>query len=95
MPKGVPHKRYTSEFKKHVVETMLNEGLSYKETERRFELTHMRAANGSVSTLKKDRRDSRSSEEDAAVQVAPGNCPEKWKKICSPKYSVFARRTNT
>lgn len=28
MPKGVPHKRYTSEFKKHVVETMLNEGLT-------------------------------------------------------------------
>ena len=44
MPKGVPNKRYTPEFKKHVVETMLKEGLSYKETERRFELTHMRAA---------------------------------------------------
>ena len=36
MPKGVPNKRYTAEFKKHVVETMLREGLSYKETERRF-----------------------------------------------------------
>ena len=44
MPKGVPNKRYTAEFKKHVVETMLREGLSYKETERRFELPHMRAA---------------------------------------------------
>jgi len=44
MPKGVPHKRYTAEFKKHVVETMLSEGLSYKETERRFELPHTRAA---------------------------------------------------
>jgi len=38
MPKGVPNKRYTPEFKKHVVETMLNEGLSYKETSRRFEI---------------------------------------------------------
>ena len=44
MPKGVPNKRYTPEFKKHVVKTMLNEGLSHKETERRFELPHMRAA---------------------------------------------------
>lgn len=29
MPKGVPNKRYTPEFKKLVVETMLNEKLSY------------------------------------------------------------------
>ena len=44
MPKGVPNKRYTPEFKKLVVETMLEEKLSYKETERRFRLPHMRAA---------------------------------------------------
>ena len=44
MPKGVPNKRYTPEFKKMVVETMRNEGLSYRETERRFELPKMRAA---------------------------------------------------
>ena len=44
MPKGVPNKRYTPEFKKMVVETMQNEGLSYREAERRFELPHKRAA---------------------------------------------------
>ena len=44
MPKGVPNKLYTPEFKKQVVETMQNEKLSYKETERRFSLPHMRAA---------------------------------------------------
>ena len=38
MPKGVPNKRYTAEFKKHVVETMHEEGLSYRETDRRFDL---------------------------------------------------------
>lgn len=32
MPKGVPNRRYTAEFKKHVVETMLSEGLSYSDT---------------------------------------------------------------
>ena len=44
MPKGVPNKRYTPEFKKLVVETMLEERLSYSETEKRFELPHNRAA---------------------------------------------------
>ena len=38
MPKGVPNKRYTAEFKKLVIETMLQEKLSYQETCRRFEV---------------------------------------------------------
>lgn len=36
MAKGVPHKRYTAEFKKLVIETMLKEELSYSETCRQF-----------------------------------------------------------
>ena len=39
MPKGVPNKRYTPEFKKMVIETMLEEKLSYAETRRRYEIT--------------------------------------------------------
>ena len=39
MPKGVPNKRYTPEFKKLVIETMLQEKLSYHETCRRFEVS--------------------------------------------------------
>ena len=38
MPKGAPNKRYTAEFKKHVIETMRTEGLSYSETSRQFEI---------------------------------------------------------
>jgi transposase-like protein len=38
MPRGVPNKRYSAEFKKHVVETMRVEKLSYAETARRFEV---------------------------------------------------------
>ncbi len=38
MPKGVPNKRYTPEFKKLVVEAMQKEKLSYSETARRFEV---------------------------------------------------------
>ena len=39
MPKGIPNKRYTPEFKKLVVETMLKEKLSYCETARQFEVS--------------------------------------------------------
>ena len=42
MPKGVPNKRYTPEFKKQVVETMLTENLSYSETERQFGVVRSR-----------------------------------------------------
>lgn len=44
MPKGIPNKRYTGEFKQKVVETMHTERLSYTEAERLFELPHNRAA---------------------------------------------------
>ena len=38
MPKGIPSKRYTPEFKKMVIETMQKEKLSYSETARRFDV---------------------------------------------------------
>ena len=38
MPKGVPNKRYTPEFKKLVIATMQEEKLSYSETCRRFDV---------------------------------------------------------
>ena len=40
MPKGVPNKRYTPEFKKLVIETMLEEKLSYSEAARQFEINN-------------------------------------------------------
>ena len=40
MPKGIPNKRYTPELKKIVIETMLEEKLSYSETARRFEVSN-------------------------------------------------------
>ena len=42
MPKGVPNKKYTGEFKQMVIETMRNEGLSCMETAERFNLRHKR-----------------------------------------------------
>ena len=38
MPKGVPNKRYTPEFKKQVVETMQREKLSIREVSIQFEI---------------------------------------------------------
>ena len=39
MPKGVPNKRYTGEFKQKVIETMVREKLSYKEAARQFDVS--------------------------------------------------------
>ena len=39
MPKGVLNKRYTGEFKQKVIEYMLENKLSYNETEREFEIS--------------------------------------------------------
>ena len=39
MPKGKPNKRYTAEFKQMVVERMQEEGLSYKEAARQFQVS--------------------------------------------------------
>lgn len=36
MPKGVPNKKYTGEFKQKAIETMYKEKLSYNETARQF-----------------------------------------------------------
>ena len=43
MPKGVPNKRYTGEFKQMVVETMMREKISYREAARRFEISNHHA----------------------------------------------------
>ena len=45
MPKGIPNKRYTPEFKKLVIETMQKENPSYSETARRFDNSHHRVQN--------------------------------------------------
>ena len=42
MPKGIPNKRYTGEFKQQVIETMRNEGLSCIEIAERFGIAHQR-----------------------------------------------------
>ena len=39
MPKGIPNKRHTGEFKQMVVETMMQEKLSYHEVARKFEVS--------------------------------------------------------
>ncbi len=38
MPKGIPNKRYTPEFKKQVVEAVIQDGLSYQEAARIYEV---------------------------------------------------------
>ena len=38
MPKGIPNKHYTPEYKKQVVEAVIQDGLSYQETARLYEV---------------------------------------------------------
>ena len=38
MPKGIPNKRYTPEFKKQVVEAVIQDVLSYQEAARNYEV---------------------------------------------------------
>ena len=38
MPKGIPNKRYTREFKQQVVEAVMQDGLSYKEAARLYDV---------------------------------------------------------
>ena len=42
MPKGIPNKQYTAEFKLTTIETMQKEKLSYSETGRKFDVYHKR-----------------------------------------------------
>ena len=42
MPKGIPNRHYTGEFKQQVIETMMREKLSCREVARRFDINHKR-----------------------------------------------------
>ena len=42
MPKGMPNKKFTAEFKKIVVETLLEEKMSYSEAERQVGVVRSR-----------------------------------------------------
>lgn len=42
MPKGIPNKRYTGEFKQQIVETMMRDKLSCREVARQVEIDHKR-----------------------------------------------------
>lgn len=73
MPKGVPNKRYTPEFKKQIVETMLEEGLSYSETERRFDLPNKSQSHGTGSIWKMGQKNLLSNAEGAVEASVIGS----------------------
>lgn len=96
MPKGVPNKRYTPEFKKQVIETMQKEKLSYSEMQDDLKSTTINKSwRGNEYISKREKTDSGLSVEDEAAQVDLGNYPRKWKKICLQKCSVYGQRMTT
>ena len=78
MPKGIPNKRYTPEFKKRVVEAVIQDGLSYQEAARFMKFKDMAASKvGSGSIWKKARKDSQLNAAGKRVQAGQRNCPAK------------------
>ena len=80
MPKGVANKRYTPEFKKKAIETMLQEKLSYKE--KPVDLGQMinELRHGRESIWRKGRKALRRSGEGVGAPGSPGNCQRQWKR---------------
>ena len=83
MPKGIPNKRYTPEFKKQVVEAVIQDGLSYQEAARirlpefmKFkDMTASKAGNGFI--WKRGRKVLRWSVEGAEAQAGQRSSPAK------------------
>ena len=78
MPKGIPNKRYTPEFKKQVVEAVIQDGLSYQEAARIYEVQgHGRIQSWERIYWKKGRKDSQLSAAGGRVQAGRRNRPTK------------------
>ena len=78
MPKGKPNKRYTPEFKKQVVEAVLQEGLSYQEAARIYEVQDTVGSKaGNESTWKRVQKVLLLSGEDEGVRAGRRNCQAK------------------
>ena len=89
MPKGIPNKRYTGEFKQMVVETMIREKLSYIETRKRFDIAgEDRVRSWERIYLTEARRACMLNVEVVPAPVGPESFLKKQKKIYWRKYSV-------
>ncbi|MFQ9799896.1 MAG: transposase [Clostridia bacterium] len=79
----MPNKRYTPEFKRMVIETMMEEELSYRETARRFEINdRTRITDWERITWRKVQRAWQLSVVAGAAGVNRRNCRKMWKKTC-------------
>ena len=93
MTKGIGNKRYTPEFKKIVVETMREEGLSYKETRLRFDIAgEDRVRNWERIYLEEGPADWLLSGEGARSLAAHASFPNRPKKISLQKISGCVQR---
>ena len=96
MPKGIPNKRYTPEFKQMVVETMREEHMSVREAMRRFEIND----HGIIERWERiylEEGPEGLGIERRGRKVAAGRprCLRRLKKTLLPRTSGCARRTIT
>ena len=96
MPKWIPNKRYTPEFKEQVVEAVIQDGPSYQEAADFTKFKDMTAFKvGNEFIWRKERKVLRLNAEDAGVQAGRRNCRVQWKRICPPRFSDCAQKTHT
>ncbi|MEG0893840.1 MAG: hypothetical protein RR998_05820 [Oscillospiraceae bacterium] len=96
MPKGVPNKRYTPEFKVMVIETMRKEGLSCCEAARQFEMSSdTRIASWERSYLTEEVEGFRVERRVEAAKAVRQNGNRRQRKIYVEKYSGYERRMHT
>ena len=77
MPKGIPNKRYTPEFKKQVVEAVIQDGLSYQEAARIYEVHMTVWPHGNGSIWKKARKALQLNAAGGRAQAGRRSCPAK------------------
>ena len=108
MPKGVPNKRYTPEFKKLVIETMQEEKLSYSETCRRFEVKpttektlHTEAAEGKAEAAKEPKKATKKEtvkktikKETTETMAEATKTPRKMTKVSDTVLEIFETKVS-
>ena len=93
MPKGVPNKRYTGEFKQMVVETMMREKLSYREAARQFEIRdHNRVASWERIYLMEGAEGLYIERRGRSSNDRPQQFPKRSRKTCLQRFSVSEQR---
>ncbi|MGO5029852.1 transposase [Candidatus Agathobaculum pullicola] len=91
--KEIPNKRYTAECKKQVVKAVIQDGLSYQEAARIYEVQ----GHGRIQSWERiyQEEGAELSVGGAVDAVNRNSCQVRCKRICSPRFNGCVRKTLT